>query len=352
MALTSITVGEIAAQLDAEIVGDAGHEIHGIASLDKASASDISFLANPRWKAQLDTTLAGCVLLSAEMARHARGNRLIVKDPYLSYAKVAQLLDTTPISEPGVHPTAFISPGAQLGSGVSIGPGCYVDDGCQLDENVILGANCSVGRGSKIGANSRIFANVSIYHYVSIGEHCIFHSGVVVGSDGFGYASENRQWVKIPQLGRLVIGNRVEIGANSCIDRGALNDTLIGDGVKIDNLCHIAHNVEIGDHAAMAACSGIAGSSTIGKYTTLSGRASIIGHLTIAEGSHITACSLINKSIPKAGIYSSGTGMQENKTWRRNVARFRQLDDMARQLRALQKQMQQMQQTEGKLNDD
>ncbi|MGX5201312.1 UDP-3-O-(3-hydroxymyristoyl)glucosamine N-acyltransferase [Aliikangiella sp. IMCC44632] len=345
------TIAQIAQLLEAEIVGDSEHTINGIASLESAGPNEISFLSSAKFKQQLNTTLAGCVLLSADTAKEFKGNAIIVKDPYLGFAKVAQLLDNTPVPVKTIHSSAQIATGASIGSNVSIGAGVYIDHGVVIEDNVIIGANVSIGEATKLGKGTRIYPNVSIYHGVEIGENCIIQSGAVIGADGFGYANEKGCWVRIPQTGKVIIGNDVDIGANACIDRGALNNTVIGNGVKIDNLCHIAHNVEIGEHTAMAGFTGIAGSSKIGKYCTFSGRSSILGHLTIADKTHVTACSLINRSNREPGVFSSGTGMQDNKTWRKNVARFRQLDDMAKQLKQLQKALSQLEREKGENNE-
>lgn len=343
MANISFSIAEIAKKLNAEFSGDGAFLIDGIASLDKAGPSDISFLNNPKYKHQLDTTQAGCVLLSESMSKSSKSNCIILDDPYLGFARVAQLLDTTPVPSPGVHANAQIAASASLGKNVSIAAGCVIEEDCIIGDNVILAANVVIGKGSRIGSNSRIFANVTIYHYVYIGDWCLVHAGAVIGADGFGFANEKGKWVKIPQTGKVIIGDHVEVGANACIDRGALNDTIISDGVKLDNLCHIAHNVKLGANVAMAAYAGVAGSSVIGEYSTLSGRATILGHLEMAPGTHVTACSLINRSNKEPGVFSSGTGMQENKAWRKNVARFRQLDDMAKQIKLLEKQLKKLQ---------
>lgn len=343
MAQKAFSVRQIAQLLDAKFIGNGDDLIDSTASLDKAQKSDICFFNQTKYLDQLNTTSAGCVLLSAEVKHQSKANCVLVNDAYLAFAKVAQLLDSTPQPEAGIHPSVQIHASVQLGKNVAIAAGCVIEKNCIIGDQVSLAANVFVGQDSAIGARTKVYANVTFYHTVKIGEDCIFHAGAVIGSDGFGFANEKGRWVKIPQTGGLLIGNQVDIGANSCIDRGALNNTIIGDGVKIDNLCHIAHNVELGEHVAMAGFSAIAGSSKIGDYCTLSGRSSILGHLTIAPGTHITACSLINRSNKQAGVFSSGTGMQENKLWRKNVARFRQLDEMARKIKQLEKQLEKIQ---------
>ena len=333
------SIGQIAEQLGGKCFGNSEHLIQAVAPLAKAQSDQISFINQAKYKDQLNTTQAGCILVSADVESIVSGNYILVDDPYLAFAKVAQLLDTTPVPSPDIHPSAVIGNNVQLGENVSLAAGCVIDDNCIIGDGVIIGANTSIGESTIIGSQTRIFANVSIYHRVTIGESCIFHSGVVLGSDGFGFANEKGDWVKIPQTGGLVIGDRVEVGANSCIDRGALEDTIIGDGVIIDNLCHIAHNVKLGKNVAMAAFSGIAGSTEVGEYSTLSGRSSIIGHLNIAPKTHITACTLVNRSNSEPGIFSSGTGMLENKAWRKSVVRFGQLDDMAKKIKQLEKKL-------------
>jgi UDP-3-O-[3-hydroxymyristoyl] glucosamine N-acyltransferase len=335
-----LTIAEIAEIVGGELVGEGSRSIDRIASLDQATADSVSFLSNPKFEHQLNTTLAGCVLLSDKYDKVFNSPHILCKDPYLAFAKVSQALDPSPLPAYGISPQSVVHESAAIGKNVSIGAGAVIDADCTIADNVCIGVNSYIGRGSSLGINTKLFANVSVYHGVKLGADCIIHSGTVIGSDGFGYANDKGRWVKIPQIGGVTIGNRVEIGANSTIDRGALNETIIHDGVVIDNLCHIAHNVEIGEDTAMAAHSGIAGSTVVGKGCTFSGRTSIIGHLELAAGTHVTAGTLISKSNDKPAVFSSGTGTQENKTWRRNVARFKQLDEMAKKLRQLEKKLQ------------
>lgn len=335
----TLTVAEIANIVGGRVIGDKEIEIQRVSPLDQATKDDVSFLSNPKFEQQLDTTQAGCVLLSDSYTKQPSVTSVLCKDPYLAFALVAQALDKIPLPATHISPTATIHSSVVLGDNVKIAAGAVIEKNCQIGDNVCIGANSYLGEGGVIGDNSIVYANVSIYHGVHIGASCIVHSGVVIGCDGFGYANDAGQWVKIPQSGGVKIGDRVEIGANACIDRGALKDTIISSGVKIDNLCHIAHNVEVGENTAMAAFTGIAGSSKIGQSCTFSGRSSIIGHLDIAPGTHLTAGTLVNKSNETAGVFSSGTGAQDNKTWRKNVARFKQLDAMAKKLKVLEKQM-------------
>ena len=350
---SGLTIAEIAEVVDGQIIGEKQDRVITTASLDKANQNEVSFLNNSAYAHQLDTTNAGCVLLSATYEKShwdiiakqkdKPASWVLCRDPYLAFAKISQILDTTPLLSENINQTASIHPTARIGKNVQIGSGVVVCANTQIADNVSLGCNSFVGPDCSIDEGTILSPNVTIYHGVKIGKNCLFHSGVVIGSDGFGFANDQGLWIKIPQTGGVIIGNSVEIGANSCVDRGALNNTLISDGVKIDNLCHIAHNVEIGENSAMAAYSGVAGSTKIGRSCTLSGRSSIIGHLNIAEGTHITACTLVNRSNDKPGVFSSGTGMQENKIWRKNVARFKQLDSMAKKLRELEKKLKEIQ---------
>ncbi len=337
-----LTVAQIAKIVDGEVAGDADKTILSVAPLDSAQPHQISFLSNPKFQSQLDTTQSGCVLLSEHCKKDYSFSVVYCKDPYLAFALVSQALDTTPLPADGIAKQAVIEPSAQVAPSASIAAGAYVGKNCQIAANVCIGANVTIGENSRIGEATIIYPNVSIYHDVSIGRQCIIQSGAIIGSDGFGYAPKSGEWVKIAQTGGVRIADQVEIGANTTIDRGALADTIIGAGVKIDNLCHIAHNVELGENTAMAAFTGVAGSSVIGKGCTFSGRSSIIGHLNIAAGTHLTAGTLVSKSNDKPAVFSSGTGAQENKQWRKNVARFKQLDEMAKKIRLLEQQLKEL----------
>lgn len=331
------TLGEIAQYLNAELVGDANIMIDGLATLAQAKAGQLSFLANMAYKDQLQHTQASAVIVHPKQAADCTSPALILENPYLGYAKVSQLFNTLPNASGDIHPNAVISANAQIADNVSIAANAVIEDYAVISSGAIIGAGSVVGVNSRVGANTRIHHNVSIYHDVSIGDDCIIHSGAVVGSDGFGFANEKGQWVKICQIGGVIIGDQVEIGANTTIDRGAMSDTLIGKGVKLDNQIQIAHNVEIGAHTAMAAGCMIAGSTKIGSCCTLAGGVGVAGHLQLADGTHVTAMTLVTKSITEPGSYSSGTAMSNTSEWRKSAARFRQLDDMAKRIKLIEK---------------
>ena len=297
--------------------------IRGVCSLDSPKADTIGFLTQSRYRKLLEGTTATAVILREEELEYCPVAALVCDNPYATYARVTVLFAPTSDAE-AIHPTAVIDPSATLGEGVTVG------------------AHAVIGAGVNIGAGSRIYANVSIYHDCIIGKNAVIHSGAVIGSDGFGFANEAGSWVKIHQLGRVVIGDDVEIGANTSIDRGAIDDTVIGNNVIIDNQVQVAHNVRIGDHSAIAGCVGIAGSAVIGSHCALGGGAGILGHLEIVDGVTVTAMSLVTNSIKQPGVYSSGTPLEPKAQWQKNYVRFKQLDDMSRRIRALEKELKQL----------
>lgn len=333
----SYILSELAAMIDAEIIGEPSYEVRALATLQSATASDLSFIANPAYKKYLPSSQAGALLINSELAGEYDGNKLIVKNPYLAYAKLSAVFDVLRPPYSGVHPTAVIGEGCQLGDAVSVGANAVIGNGVILEDGVVIGAGSYVGNDSIIGKNTRLAANVSVYHGISIGANCILHSGCVIGADGFGFAPEAGGWTKIHQLGGVKIGNKVEIGACTCVDRGALDDTEIADGVIIDNHVQIAHNVRIGRNTAIAAHSAIAGSTTIGANCIIAGAVAITGHLTLADNVHLTATSFVSASIKEPGSYSSGTVLAPTKDWRKNAARFRQLDNLATRLIKLER---------------
>jgi UDP-3-O-[3-hydroxymyristoyl] glucosamine N-acyltransferase len=310
--------------------------ISGIATLQSAGPQQLSFFANIAYRPSLQSTAAAAVILKESAIQDCPVACLVADNPYLAYAKISALFDRSPQPQAGIHPSAVIDPTARIAATASIGPHCVIAAHAVIDEGVTLSAACSVGEGSCIGAGTYLHSRVSIYHAVTVGTDCLIHSGAVIGADGFGFAPDAGSWRKIHQLGGVIIGNRVEIGANTTIDRGALDDTWIGDGVIIDNLVQIAHNVKIGNNTAIAACSGIAGSTEIGENCTIAGAVGIVGHLKIADRVHITAKSLVTGSITAAGSYSSGTALSLTTMWRKNAVRFSQLDGLFRRVRALE----------------
>ena len=330
-------LAELAQLLNAELRGDAEQEISALATLESAGSADLSFIVNPAYKKYLSSTQAGAVLISADLAGEFTGNKLVVKNPYVAYARLSAIFEFLRAPYSGVHSTAVVGADCILGEKISIGANAVIGDGVTLADGVIVGPGCYIGNDSVIGENTRLAANVSIYHGVSIGADCILHSGCVIGADGFGFAPDASGWVKIHQLGGVRIGNKVEIGACTCIDRGALDDTHIDDGAIIDNQVQIAHNVYIGKNTAIAAHTAIAGSTKIGAGCTIAGAVGITGHLTLTDGVHITAMTLVSGSISTPGSYSSGTAMSPTKNWRKNAARFRQLDSLATRLIKLER---------------
>lgn len=332
-------LSELAALVGAELVGDPDYSICTLATLQSATSQEISFIANPAYKKYLTTTQAGAVIINPALSDDYSGNKLVVVNPYIAYATLSAVFDVTRIAERGIHSTAVIPSSCQLGEDVSVGPHVTFGEGVVLGDRVTIGAGCFIGDDTVIGDDGVLMPNVTIYHGVTIGSQCRIHSGAVIGADGFGFAPINGQWKKIHQLGGVVIGNRVEIGASTCIDRGALDDTRIADDVIIDNLVQIAHNVSIGKGTAIAAKSGIAGSTSIGEYCTLAGAVGVAGHLTITDRVHVNAMSLVTGSITESGSYSGGTGLGPTKEWRKNAARFKQLDKLAVRLIKLERDL-------------
>ncbi|OUS10325.1 UDP-3-O-(3-hydroxymyristoyl)glucosamine N-acyltransferase [Gammaproteobacteria bacterium 54_18_T64] len=336
MSLT-FSLQEIADHLGAELRGDPDLLIQRLNTLEQAGEGELSFLASKAYERYLDTTQASAVLLDPRFAEAFNGTALIIDNPYVAYARISAWFDSSSQSEVGIHPTAVVAASAQLAADVSIGPHATIGEGVKIEAGASIGPGVSIGNNSVIGSATRLFSNVSIYHGVSIGRNVVIHSGTVIGADGFGFANEAGKWIKIHQLGGVEIGDNVEIGACTTIDRGALGNTVIEDGVIIDNHVQIAHNVRIGENTAMAAYAGIAGSTTIGKNCVFAGQAGAVGHITVGDGVVVMSRCTISKSTSKAGSYSSGLLMYETAQWRKNAVRFGQLDDMARRLKKLEK---------------
>ena len=337
-----LTLGAIAEIIGAKLEGDADYSVSGLATLASALPHQVSFLANMKYAGQLNGCQAGAVILNVDQAKFFVGHCLLLDNPYLGYAKLSQ--EFAPLADfIGIDKSATVHSTATLGSSVNLAAGAVIGPYARLGNAVSIGPNSVIGAHSRIGNGTKIAANVSVYHDVEVGDFCTVHSGAVIGADGFGFAKDGPDWVKIAQLGGVTIGDHVEVGAGTSIDRGALDNTIIGYGVKLDNQVQIAHNVELGDYTAIAGCTAIAGSTKLGKHCTIAGACGITGHLTLTDGVHVTAMSLVTHSISEPGAYSSGTGLDKNQKWRRNATRFKQLDQMAKRLKKLELELAQLQ---------
>ena len=334
-------LGPLAQLLGAELVGDAGLEVTRIGPLDSADAATIGFLANPRYQSQLATTQAGCVIVAPALrdAACARGAALIHADPYLAFARLTQwwAAQQRRAAAPGVHASAVVEEGVHIDATASVGAFAFIGRGAVVGPGAVIGSHGHVGEGAAVGAGTWLKARVTLSDGCRIGARGIVHSGAVIGADGFGFAPFEGRWEKIEQLGLVLIGDDVEIGANTCIDRGALDDTVLEDGVKLDNLVQIGHNVRVGAHSAFAGCVGVAGSARIGRHCTAGGGAIILGHLEIVDHVHISAATLITRSIHKPGTYSGAFPFDDNASWEKNAATLRQLHALRDRLRALEK---------------
>ena len=334
----SHTASELARRFGLELHGDGDTAVTGVATLAHAGPGQLSFLANPRYRSQLEGSQAGIVVLRAEDAAHAPHAALIARDPYTSYARISALFEKLPQRTAGIHPSAVIDPAAQVADNVHIGPFVSIGAGSVIEDGAVIGAGCVIGEDCVVGAGSELIARVTLVARVRLGKRVRIHPGAVLGAAGFGLAMEAGRWVNVPQLGGVRIGDDCEIGANTCIDRGALEDTVLDEDVRVDNLVQIAHNVQIGAHTAIAGSTGIAGSAKIGRYCLLGGAVGVVGHLEICDKVVVTGKSVVRNSITEPREYSSGTPLTDNRTWRKNAARFKQLDTMARKLGAISKE--------------
>ena len=338
---SAVRLADIVAALGGELSGDDSLPISRLAPLDSADSASLSFLANPRYAAQLTATQAACVIVAPAMrdAAVARGAAIVTLDPYLYFARLTRwwAARTRRPAVAGVHATAVVEPGAIIHASASIGPWVFVGSGAQVAAGAVIGSHGHIGVDAAVGEGTRLAPRVTLADACRIGARGIVHSGVVIGADGFGFAPHQGAWEKIEQLGAVRIGDDVEIGANTCIDRGALDDTVIDQGVKLDNLIQVGHNVHIGAHSAMAGCVGIAGSARIGRHCTAGGGAIILGHLEIVDHVHITAATVITRSIHKPGQYSGLFPFDDNASWEKNAATLRQLHALRDRLRALEK---------------
>lgn len=335
------TLDEIVSRFGGELIGDGRLRILQVATLENAGSGEIAFLANPKYRKQLKDSRAGAVVLSAADAHDCPIPCIVSDNPYAYYARVAQLLNPFLQVPSGAHPTAVVE--STLDPSVSIGAGTYVGKDVRIGEGSVIGAGCVIGEGAELGSQARLYGRVTIYPGCMIGSRAIIHSGAVIGADGFGFAREtDSSWTKIPQIGRVIIGDDVEIGANTTIDRGALDDTVIENGVKLDNQIQIGHNVHIGADSAMAGCVGIAGSAHIGSRCTVGGGAIILGHLTIADDVNISAATLVTKSIGQPGTYTGAMPFEVHRDWLKNAAQMRHLAAMAEKMRELEARLAQL----------
>jgi UDP-3-O-[3-hydroxymyristoyl] glucosamine N-acyltransferase len=332
-------LADIAARFGGQVVGDAETLVQQIGTLEKATAGQIAFLANAKYRHQLESSRASAVILSKADADATQIPRIVCDNPYSYFAKLSSFLNPLPECIPGIHPTAVIGKDTKISPQAHVGPLVTVGDGAVIGAGTMVMEGCCIGVGTILGENTLLYPRVTVYHGCVIGNHVIAHSGVVIGADGFGMAWEEGRWLKIPQIGRVLIGDHVEIGANTTIDRGALDDTVIEEDVKLDNQIQVAHNVRIGAHTAIAGCVGIAGSATIGKYCRIGGSAGILGHLSIADGVEISSFTLVSKSIREKGVYSGIYPFSDKESWLKSAAHLRHLDDMFARIKHLEKEI-------------
>lgn len=333
------TLAEIAAATATTVQGNASKRVWAVAAVEQAQAHEISYIRDRQYAKFLQTSAAGALILTPDLAAQHAGDALVSLHPYLTYAQVVTLFNPYPRPEAGVHPSAVVAADVHLGEGVHVGAHAVLEAGVEVGDGAVIGAGCFVGGQSKIGAATFLHPRVTLGSHTQLGQRVIIHSGAVLGADGFGFVPDQGAWYKIPQIGYVSVGDDAEIGANTTIDRAAMGATRIGKGVKLDNLIHIAHNVQIGDHTVIAACTGIAGSARIGSHCQISGMCSIAGHLEVVDRVTITATSFVINSITEPGVYSSGTTVEEHALWRKNAVRFRQLDQLSRRIVALEKQL-------------
>jgi UDP-3-O-[3-hydroxymyristoyl] glucosamine N-acyltransferase len=333
----SLTLGELAVRFGCELRGDPAIAIDRVATLAGAAPGALAFLANPQYRRQLESTRASVVVLNAADAAQCTVPALIHPDPYATFARIAALLYPTPAIVPGVHAAAVVDTSAEIHPSASIGATAVIGERARIGARVQVGPGCILGEGVSVGADTRLAARVTLLRQVSLGERCIVHPGAVIGADGFGFARERQGWTKVPQIGAVRIGDDVEIGANTTIDRGAIEDTLIENGVKLDNQIQVGHNVRIGAHTVIAGCTGISGSTHIGQRCMIGGATAIAGHLEICDDTVISGSSNVTRSISKPEMYSSTLAAEPARIWRRLAARFKRLDKEAARLTRLER---------------
>ena len=332
-----IRLGELATRFDCELVGDPDAVVDNVAGLQNAGPGSLSFLSSAAFKAQLSATKAAAVVLRADDADDSPVACLISGNPYADYARMADVIHPQPQYEPGIHETAVIAPTADVAKSAHVSSHATVGDGSRIGENAYIGPGCVVGPDCIVGDATRLIANVTLVRQVMVGMRTILHPGTVIGSDGFGNAMTPEGWIKVPQVGGVRIGNDVEIGANTCVDCGAIEDTVIEDGVRIDNLCHIAHNARVGAHTAMAGMSGISGSSTVGKRCMFGGQSGVAGHVSVCDDVIVLGQAVISKDVTKPGTYSGSFVAEPTREWNKKVARFRRLEQLIERVAKLEK---------------
>lgn len=333
-----LTLGELVGRLGGELLGDPSVVVRQIASLDRAGEGELAFLVSPKYRAALEASRASAFILPAKAADFTDRPRILTPDPYLYFARAAQLFNPPKAVPAGVHPSAVV--GSELPASVAVGPNAVIGADCRIGEGCVIGDGCLIGDGVAIGAGSLLHAGVKVYDGCTIGTRAILHSGAVIGADGLGFARDaDKHWVKIPQIGGVVIGDDVEIGANTTVDRGALEDTVIGNGVKLDNLIHVAHNCRVGEDTIMAAMAGLAGSTTVGKRVQVGGKAGFSGHLEVGDDIVISADTNVTKSIDRPGVYTAMIPLQPHADWVKNFSHLRRLDAMAERVRELEKKL-------------
>jgi UDP-3-O-[3-hydroxymyristoyl] glucosamine N-acyltransferase len=329
------SAAELAQRLGLAVQGDAATIVTGVATLARATPESLSFLANPRYRGQLAGTRAGIVVMREADTEGYAGTALVAADPYTAFAKAAALFEQREAVEPGIHAQAAVDPSARIDPGAHVGPFASIGARSVVEAGAVVGPGCAIGEDCVVGIGSELVARVTLVRRVRLGRRVLIHPGAVLGADGFGLAMDAGQWIKVPQLGGVVVGDDCEIGANTCIDRGAIEDTVLEEDVRLDNQIQVGHNVRIGAHTAIAGCAAIAGSARIGRYCLIGGAAGVLGHLELCDRVVVTAMSLVTHSIREPGEYSSGTPLMDNRSWRKAAARFKQLDALARRLGAL-----------------
>jgi len=333
------SLANLATQLSAQLGGNGDLIIERLATFDSAKQGDITFVSDKKLLTRLSECTASAIVLPSELKDSYSGNALFMDNPYVGYALLARLFDTTPNLSANIADSAVIHETASIGENVAIAENVVIGKGAKIGDNSQIFANAVIGQGSELGQDCKIYPNVTIYHTCEIGNNVIIHANTIIGSDGFGNAPYQGTWVKIPQIGKVIIGDDVEIGASTTIDRGALSDTVIGKGVKIDNQCQIAHNMQIGEHTAIAGGTNIAGSTVIGKHCIVGGSVAMNGHITIADNVVITGNTMVMRSIKDPGVYSSGVPAQESKIWRKTTAYTLKIEELFKRVKQLEKQL-------------